>query len=246
MEEYRKREWKSVLDTVEGIYERLSMMSQSGNALLESRLEKLLSGTTRSRLLETLETAHAEVDFKADLRELVIAEMESFRDESPKFYTLLKRLDKTAAAVRPATSVVLFLTGFGPAGDAAAHLVADSAIQSVIHVAGEVTGGTVAAAVGDRAISGTASGSLGYIEAKFRKLHAAFTGRRVQWLIEQLRQHLWGTLLDELTSGANVADSEPFRDVRTALNELQQQMHNAPCERSVPEGERVRKSLMGN
>ena len=224
IDDYRRREWKSVLDTVEEVYERLTLLSQSGNALLEARLDKLLGGTTRSQLLKTLEEAHAKVDLADELHQLVTSEMESFRDESPKLYKLLKRIDKTAAAIRPATSVVLFLTGFGPAGDAAAHIVTDSAIQSVVHIAGDVTGGTVAAAVGDQAISGTASSGLGYIEAKFRKLHATFTGRRVQWLLEQLQTHLWGTLLEELSTGASVADSAAFQTVQRTLNELSQQM----------------------
>jgi hypothetical protein len=222
LDEYRQREWKSIIDTVEEIYSRLTFLSQSGDALLESRLEKLLGGTTRVALIKTLETVHAEVDLQAELSELVSLEMNSFREESPKFYTLLNRLDKTAAAVRPATSVVLFLTGLGPAGDAAAHVVTDSAIQSVVHVAGEVTGGTVAAAVGDQAISGTASSSLGYIEAKFRKLHTAFTGRRVQWLLEQLKTHLWGELLEELAEGATATTSKLYLEVQSILTELRQ------------------------
>ncbi|GAB4150274.1 MAG: hypothetical protein Tsb009_25000 [Planctomycetaceae bacterium] len=221
LDEYRTREWKSILDTVEDVYSRLMVLSQSGNSLLESRLEKLLAGTTRVDLLAKLESAHADVDLQAELTELVTSEMNTFREESPKFYQLLSRLDKTAAVVRPATSVVLFLTGFGPAGDAAAHVVTDSAIQSVVHVAGEVTGGTVAAAVGDQAISGTTSSGLGYIEAKFRKMHAAFTARRVQWLLEQLKIHLWEGLLEELTRGATVTSSQPFQDVQILLQELQ-------------------------
>eukprot|EP00913_Durusdinium_trenchii_P013385 g12566.t1 len=225
IDEYRKREWKSILDTVEEIYDKFTLLSHSGNALLEARLEKLLGGMTRSQLLQTLESAHVGIDIEAELRDLVSKEMESFRDESPKLYTTLKRIDKTAAAVRPAASVVLFLTGFGPAGDAAAHVVADSAIQSVVHVAGEVTGGTVAAAVGDQAISGTASSGLGYIEAKFRRLHAAFIGRRVQWLLEQLRTHLWGSLLDELTEGATISQSAAYAAVQSTLDELARQMN---------------------
>lgn len=225
LDEYRKREWKSILDTVEEIYDKFTLLSHSGNALLEARLEKLLGGMTRSQLLQTLEAAHVNVDIEAELHQLVTEEMESFREESPKLYTTLKRIDKAAAAVRPAASVVLFLTGFGPAGDAAAQVVADSAIQSVVHVAGEVTGGTVAAAVGDQAISGGASSGLGYVEAKFRRLHAAFTGRRVQWLLEQLRTHLWGTLLDELTEGASVAEAQAFQHVQATLDELERQMN---------------------
>lgn len=221
---HRRREWNAILETVEKAYERLTVLSDAGNKLLESRLQTLLTGEARSRLIDTLERQHAEVDFERQLREVVEREMANFQQESPKTYGFLKRLDKTAAAVRPATSVVLFLTGMGPAGDAAAHIVADSAVQTVVHVAGDVTGGTVAAAVGDQAISGTASSSLGYVEAKFRKLHAAFTGRRVQWLLEHMRTHLWGSLLEELAAGAAIAQTESYREVQSALQELEQQL----------------------
>ena len=201
-EQFRKLEWDAIIHTVEDAYERLSVLSDAGNALLEERLRDLLSGEMRERLLQSLESEHAEIKLDELLRDVVKDEMQTFRDERPKLYGFFRKLDKTAAVVRPATSVVLFLTGVGPGGDAAAHVITDSALQTVVHVAGDVTGGTVAAALGDQAISGTASSSLGYIEAKFRKLHAAFTGRRVQWLLERLRTHLWGSLLEELAAGA--------------------------------------------
>lgn len=222
LDEYRQQEWQSVLDTIEDIYTRLTALSQSGNVLLATRLNTLLSGTTRSELLKTLETEHAKINLQDELKTLIATEMNTFRDESPQFYTLIKRLDQMAAVVRPATSVALFLTGVGPAGNAAAHVVTDSAIQSVVHVAGEVTGGTVAAAVGDQAISGTAASGLGYIEAKFRKLHTTFTERRIQWLLEQMRTHLWGGLLDDLTTGSTVTQSSEYQAVKTLLTQLEQ------------------------
>jgi len=223
-EQFRRQEWAAVLQTVEDAYERLSVLSDSGNALLEERLRELLSGERREELLQKLESEQKETDYEELLKGVVKTEMHTFRDESPKLYGFFRKLDKTAAAVRPATSVVLFLSGAGPAGDAAAHVITDSALQTVVHVAGDVTGGTVAAAVGDQAISGTASSSLGYIEAKFRKLHAAFTARRLQWLLEQLRTHLWGNLLEELAAGATIKQTPEYREVEAALEELREQI----------------------
>ena len=223
-DEYRKREWSAILATVEKAYERLSVLSDAGNPLLEQRLRDLLGGERRTALLESLEADHAEVDFEAQLHEAVVSEMQNFQEESPKLYGFFRKLDKTAAVVRPATSVVLFLTGVGPAGDAAAHVVTDSALQTVVHVAGDVTGGTLAAAVGDQAISGTASSSLGYIEAKFRKLHAALAAGRVKWLLERLRERLWGTLLEELAAGATIVQTEGYQEVQSCLADLKEQL----------------------
>ena len=223
-EQYRKREWQAILDTVEKAYERLGVLGEAGNPLLEARLKDILTGEARTKILEKLESEHAEVNIEGELHEVVESEMRNFQEENPKMYGFLSKLDKTAAAVRPATSVVLFLTGMGPAGDAAAQIAADSAFSTVVHVAGDVTGGTVAAAVGDQAISGTASSGIGYIEAKFRKLHATFTARRVQWLLEHLRTHLWGTLLEELSAGASIRETASYQNVETALADLEKQL----------------------
>ena len=223
-EVYRRREWSAILETVEKSYERLKILCDSGNPMLQSRLEQLLGGVSRSDLLNRLEESHRRVDLDAELKQLVESEMQSFRDESPQFYKFLKRVDQSAAVVRPAASVVLFFTGFGPVGDAAAHLAADTAIQSAVHVAGDVAGGTVAAAVGDTALSGTTSSGAGFLEAKFRRLHTAFTATRLEWLLEMLDEHLWGSFVKELHAGASALQSQPYRHVVETLDVLEEQL----------------------
>jgi len=232
-EQFRKQEWNAILNVVENAYDRLAVLSDAGNPLLEERLKAILGGEMRTRLLQTLETEHAEIDLAQQLRDTVRVEMRTFQEESPKLYGFFRKLDQTAAAVRPATSVVLFLVGAGPGGDAAAHVITDSAFQTVVHVAGDVAGGTAAAAIGDQAVSGTASSSLGYIEAKFRKLHAAFTARRLEWLLERLRTHLWGTLLEELAAGATIRQTEKYKAVEAALAELAEQLEVQPDEAAI-------------
>ena len=119
------------------------------------------------------------------------------------------------------TSIALFVTGFGPAGNAAAQLATDTAIQSVVHVAGDVAGGTVAAAVGETAISSSASSSLGYIEAKFRKLHSAFIAKRASWLGSMLKTHLLGDLPEELQRAACITESNSYRAVQKIVEQLE-------------------------
>ncbi|MCH7988962.1 MAG: hypothetical protein IID46_07400 [Planctomycetes bacterium] len=224
MEAYRRREWSAILETVEKSYERLKILCDSGNPMLQSRLEQLLGGVSRSDLLTRLEEAHQQVDLDAELKRLVESELKTFRDESPQFYKFLKRVDQSAAVVRPAASVVLFFTGFGPAGDAAAQLAANTAIQSAVHVAGDVAGGTVVAAVGDTALSSTTSSGAGYLEAKFRKLHTAFTATRLEWLLKMLDEHLWGSFVKELHAGASALQSQPYRHVVEMLDVLEKQL----------------------
>jgi hypothetical protein len=230
IEVYRRQEWECMLKAIEKIYEQLQWIAELGNDLLRPRLEALLGGTSRVELLKTLEAEHRQVDFESDLRQLIATEMRSFQEESPNLHRTLRRLDQAAAVARPATSVVFFVAGFGPAGHAAAHLVADTAIQSIVHVAGDVAGGTVAAAVGETTLSKTAGSGAGYLEAKFRRLHSAFAAQRAGWLALMLKEHLLGALPEELKTAASMSQNEAYRQVATLLTELEQQMKVEPQE----------------
>lgn len=222
IERYRQQEWSAILDAVEKVYGKLTWMRELGNPLLRPRLEALLSGTSRAELLRRLEGLHQQVDLEQELRELVAAEMGMFRADSPQAFEFFRKLDSVAAAARPATSVVLFVTGFGPVGHAVTPVLADTALQSLVHVVGDVAGGTVAAAVGETAISGTAGTSVGYLEARFRKLHMAFTGRRAAWLAGLLKEHLLGTLPEELQQAAEISSGVEFAHVRELTRELRE------------------------
>jgi hypothetical protein len=222
LEVYRHKEWAAVLDAVEKVYRKLEWLSELGNELLRPRLEKVLAGTSRAELLQRIHEAHARFDLEAELRQLVADELADFRSESPQHYEFFKRLDTLAAAARPATSVILFVAGFGPVGHAITPVLTDTVLQGVVHAAGDVAGGTIAAAVGDAVISEGAATSAGYLEAKFRKLQAAFTRRRAQWLAGLLQQHLLGTLPEDLQHAASVAGTEEFQRVRSLARELRE------------------------
>ncbi|MBX3439192.1 MAG: 50S ribosome-binding GTPase [Planctomycetaceae bacterium] len=224
LERYRQQEWSAILDAVEKVYSKLTWMRELGNPLLRPRLESLLSGTSRAQLLHQLEDVHRQVDLEAELSDLVAREMGSFRTDSPQSFEFFRKLDSVAAAARPATSVVLFVTGFGPVGHAVTPVLADTALQSLVHVVGDVAGGTVAAAVGETALSGTAGTSVGYLEARFRKLHMAFTARRAAWLAGQLKHLLLGTLPEEMQSAAEIGRGSETVLTRQLLQDLAQQM----------------------
>jgi hypothetical protein len=113
------------------------------------------------------------------------------------------------------------MVGFGPAGDAAAQVAAHSALGSVVHVAGDVVGGTAAAAVGETAVSSGASSLSANLEARFRALHAIFVARRVTWLLEQLQDNLWGSFLEDLQTGAGMCESQEFKAVDELTRKLQ-------------------------
>lgn len=224
MEIYRDQEWSIVLQTVEGIYDRLTLISELGNELLTHRLKSLLNGTSREELLKILHQEHASFDFTAQLEELIDSEMTFFKSESPQYYTFLKQLDSLAAVARPALSVGLFFVGFGAVGDVGTQIVTDTMIQSVVNVTGDVAGGAVTTTVGETAVSSTAASGAGYLEAKFRRFHAVFAQKRTEWLAAAIRQHLLKTLPEELKSAVNLPDTEAFHSVQNSVSKLETQL----------------------
>ena len=217
-EEYRKKEWAAMVRVVEGLYTKLTWMSELDNNLLKPRLEKLLQGQTRQALLKQLQESHESLDLSFELTRLVESKLATFQEDSPGFYKLFKRLDHVAAASRPVASVVLFVTGLGPVGHAVTPLLTDAAAQTALHVASDVGAGTVTATVGETVLSSTASSGIGYLESRFRHLHESFIEQRAKWLAEQIRVELLGDLVLELQESSLLPESRSFQEA----NEIQE------------------------
>ncbi len=222
LEEYRRREWDTIVEAISRLYDGLTQLSLLGNELLRPRLEKVLAGKSRESLLETVKTEFDAVDLTEEMDRLVTAQMQTFRDDSPQMYAFLKRLDTIAAAARPMTSVVLFFAGGIPVGQAVSPLMGDALTQAAVHIVGDIAGGTGAVVVGEAAVTSTSEG-FRYLEAKFRQLQAGFTARRVTWFSNLLKTHLLGSLQEELQSAAGLPHSELFADVEKAIEELRSQ-----------------------
>lgn len=222
LDTYREQEWQAILDIVDDVYSRLNWFRELGNSLLQPRLDEILGATSRKQLLEHLHAAHDRIDVEHDVRQLVTTEMEAFRNERPEWFRSLRHLDAVAAAARPATSVALFVTGFGPFGHALGQIAAETAVTSVVSVAGDVAAGGVTAAVGETWISSTASSGAAWLEARFRRIHERFTAQRGVWLARLLEQHLLGSLPRELGQAAAIPQSDVFETVERIVAELQQ------------------------
>ena len=139
---------------------------------------------------------------------------------SSDLYKSLKQLDVVAAAVRPATSIALFVTGFGPVG----HLATDAARTSAVHLTGDVVAGGITAAVGENWLSQTASTGAAWLEARFRRIHELFATRRATWIAEFLHQHLLGTLPHDLQMAAQIPEMPAFERVRSGLETLRSEV----------------------
>jgi len=216
LEQYRKQEREVILAAIQELYQGLNDLSQLGNELLRPRLTKMLAGERRAELLASISRAHDELSLEDDLREVVRAQMQAFREESPQLYEFLRTLDRVAAGARPMTSVVLFVAGGIPVADAVA---APLITEAVLHIAG----GTGAVVAGEAAMSRTSAG-IRTLEAKFRQLQTAFTVRRLSWLAGQLKEHLLGSLQEELTTSASLPQSPAFKQVEACLRSLEEQM----------------------
>lgn len=216
-EAYRREEWDAILHVVNNLYEELERLSQLGNDLLRPRLERLLGGASRTSLLERLARSHAEVRLDDELRRIVERQMQAFREENPRWFELLKRVDSVAAAARPAISLV-FLGG----GGGAAEALLQSTAPLVVHFVVDIAAGTGAVAVGETALTGTA-GSLRQLEVRFRQLQNTFTAARVAWLAEFLRENLLGALQTELQTAAALPECAAFAEVEGSLRRLEAQ-----------------------
>lgn len=222
LDKYREAEWSAILTTVEELFDKLQWMSDSGNRMVQPRIEAILQASTRSQLIETLRRHHVRVDFQAELTDTVAREMESFSSDSPEMFQFYRQLHNVSAAVRPMTSVVLFSLGMGPAGETFAPLVANTATNMVIHVVTDVAGGAAAAVAGETAISGAAATGAGMLQAWFHRLHSVFTQRRVDWLTRLIREELLGTLPEDIKAAAELGTSDQLRAVEATVSELRQ------------------------
>lgn len=209
---YVKSERDVILASVDHLYHSLQQLKADEIPWLHSRLNRLLSGEERRKLLQHIGDAHACLDLQQEIHRIVITEMEKFQTESPQFYTFLKRLDGFAAAARPVTTVALFFVGGVPGIDALAH---ETATQVVLQIAG----GTGTVVVGETALMGT-SGGLRVLEAKFHQLETAITAQRVSWFAELLRKDLFGGIQKELDEAGAVTDSDRFQAIEKLTTEL--------------------------
>ena len=219
--QYREREWSAILTTIEELFDKLQWMAESGNDMIRPRIEAVLTGASRTELIELLRKRHLAVDFGAELTDVVNQEMDRFITDSPDLFAFYRQLHNVSAAVRPMTSVVLFSLGFGPAGETVAPLVADAATSAVIHVVADVAGGATVAVAGDTAV-GAAGKGAGILQAWFYKLNGRFTERRVTWLTSLIRSQMLGTLPEDLQRAAAISDSTQWTNVTESLMRIEQ------------------------
>jgi hypothetical protein len=127
------------------------------------------------------------------------------------------------------TSVVLFTLGWSPAAALGPILIGTHGVMPFI---ADFATGAAAAVAGDQALAGGA----GFLEARFRRLQTAFTKRRIDWLLRQLQEQLFGTVPQEVQSAAGVPQSEAFAKLSEATDRLSGQLNRCVQPSDEPAG----------
>jgi hypothetical protein len=212
IDQYRQNEWGAILKVIEDLYDRLSWLSESANPLLKPFLSQMLAGKSREQLLERLRIDHQHVDVASELALAVNSEMQAFKEGNPDLYNIYRQLTNISAAIRPLTSVAFFTIGLGPAHELVVH--------GLTPIAADLATGTVAVAGGDAMLAGGAN----LLETRFRRLQAAFTKRRVDWLLARLNEQVFGAVPGDLRAAAEVPRSAAFGKLAQAAARLQTQL----------------------
>ncbi|MBA3313482.1 MAG: 50S ribosome-binding GTPase [Planctomycetaceae bacterium] len=208
---YRATERDAVLRTAEEVFSKLKLLGDAGGELIRPHFERLATGEKRAELIEFLKREHEASDVRTELRELIANDMRDFLGNRPEVAGWLKKLDLVAVGSRPALSVLLFAVG--------AH-GAEVAAQGLVNVAVDLFAGTAATAAGDTLFT-KAAGNLGAaIFARLRAVPDKFAARRAAWLASRLKEHLLGTLPEDLQVAAHLPQSEAFREVEATIEEL--------------------------
>jgi hypothetical protein len=215
LQDYRQLEWDAIVRVLQQLYEQLQMITTLDNPLLTDRLNRLLAGTSREVVLGRMHADHTEFDFPGLIHQLVTAEMECLRSERQPLFELLRKVDGATAVFRPVITVGFALGG----GVGAEHFIIHAAAQSLAHVAVDASAAAATTVAAEVAVE-AATGMIGQAKASLLRLHEKFKQQREAWLLEELRRHLLGELLDELQLGASVTESTAYVEALSTLNVL--------------------------
>ncbi len=217
IEAFQQRERSAVLTAVEKLLDELQRLAQVGNDTLRPRLERILGGDARARLLAQVEAAHQGLPaVDDDYREFLRAELDTWRTSSPRVVRFLQSLDHVVALARPAISVSLVVSGWVLAGDLVGQAAVHAAGQAAGHLATEAAIAGGIAGGGEAIVSTTTEGVRHAAARLFLRLQSRYAQGRAAWLAEWLEHELLGDLLAELRAGAEAAEEPAFlRVVRT-------------------------------
>lgn len=220
LEEYRRSEWEAIVQVLQQVFNQLELITTLGNDLLTSRLEPLISGTSREAVRDRLKKEHNEFDFEKLIKSLVESELSALKTDREQLFGIIRNADRAAAIARPVLTLLLAFGGvFG-----AEHMFVSAASQSLTHVAVDATVAAGTTVAGNAAVD-RAGGVLGQVKAWLLQLHLKFKARREQWLTDRLQDYLLGELINDLQVGATIPSSAVFLEAEELIGEFIQQQN---------------------
>ncbi len=215
---FQAREREAIVLAVEKMLDELERLAEVGNDTLRPRLLALLGGHARSRLLERVQAAHEQLPaVDDDYRTFVTTELDAWRTSNPRVVRFLQSLDHVLAVARPTITVALVVSSWGVAGGlvgSAGHAASELATEAAI--AGGITGG------GEAIVSTTSEGVRQAAARLFGRLQSRYAEQRAEWLAKWLEAEMLGDLLSELREGAEVPESDAFKDVQAVVERLRE------------------------
>lgn len=219
MDDYRTAEWDAIVRVIQQVFQQLQIATTLGNQLLTERLERLLAGSTCEAVLQRMREEHNRFDFQQLAKEIVDVEMAILKKDHQDLFGILRNVDRAAAVVRPALTVLLALGG----GIGAEHFLIGAASQSVTHVAVDATAAAGTTVAGETVV-GTAGGLMGQTKAWLLQLHEKFKHQRETWLADKLKEHLLGDLQIELHQGGAIPNSAAYLEVKKLIQQFDDQL----------------------
>jgi hypothetical protein len=223
---FRAAERATVIQTIESMLDELERLSQIGNEILRPRLQAILGGAARSRLLSSAEAAHRELPALDDnYRAFLNSELDAWKVDNPRAVWWLQSLDHVAAIARPAVTVTLAVSGGIFAGDVVHQAAMQAAGHTAAQVAAEAAITSSVTASGEAALAATSDKIKQAAARLFHRLQDRYADQRAAWLASWIEHELLDDLLTELRRGAGVAHGQAFREATEALEALAANRH---------------------
>jgi hypothetical protein len=211
----------TVVSAVNQLLIEMQRLSRVGNDILSQRIEPLMTGGVRERLLKSVQEAHAKLepvddDYQAFLR----GELADWAKNNPRALWALRSVDYVGAVARPAVTVTLAVSGWVFAGGLVQEAAVQAAGHTASHLATEVaiTGGVTGG--GEALVSGANRGLRHAVAQLFGRLQTRYAEQRAGWLADWIEREMLGDLLEELRLGAQVARSDAMTQVVAAVKAL--------------------------
>jgi hypothetical protein len=223
IEKFREDEWNSISQVVDHLFGELERATPHHSDLREAheftpRLQAMLSGQGREKVLEELKQAHLRCDLAGEVNSLVERDFRDFLARQPGLKLTLQILDQAAAFSRVGVSVVLAfaLPGF----ELATQGLGQGLLQSTIHLTSETVVGVAGAGATDVAASYGAGQGLGQFQQWLLRVDEQFVAGRIRWFEAALAKTGLGKFVGTIGDGARLAEVDSWKALQQTIHQI--------------------------